>query len=301
MDFISIYIDADNISHKIMPTLFNRIKQLGLIGVLKVYRDWSQQDSVKWCQVAQEYKMEAIQCFRQPHKQSTDIYMITDILNDLWSLPKNDIVIMITCDSDFNHLCHQILKMGKKLIIIGKDSSIANICYQFWNIDDFITSKKMKINHLPTINYENEKQTEEIIKENTHIFFNEESNSDIKSDEIYESQIDNQFINNQFVDIDIRENLIKCMNNKYIMKFVEVKKEIKKYLPLVKLSEKDFNKYKNDFLLIKNKSKILVLYIPEILIKKCNKKKKDISKLITDKYPEILKHIKMDPLINLIY
>jgi len=45
----------------------------------------------------------------------------------------------------------------------------------------------------------------------------------------------------------------------------------------------------------------LVLYIPEILIKKCNKKKKDISKLITDKYPEILKHIKMDPLINLIY
>ena len=131
MDFISIYIDADNISHKIMPTLFNRIKQLGLIGVLKVYRDWSQPDSIKWCQVAQEYKMEAIQCFRQPHKQSTDIYMITDILNDLFTLSKNDIIIMITCDSDFNHLCHQILKMGKKLIIIGKDSSIANICYQF--------------------------------------------------------------------------------------------------------------------------------------------------------------------------
>lgn len=292
MDFISIYIDADNISHKIMPTLFNRIKQLGLIGVLKVYRDWSQPDSVKWCEVAQENKMEAVQCFRQAHKQSTDIYMITDILNDLWSLPKNDIVIMITCDSDFNHLCHQILKMGKKLIIIGKDSSIANICYQFWNIDDFITSKKMKINHLPTINYENEEQTDETSKENTHIFFNEESNSD----EIYASQIDNQF-----VDIDIRENLIKCMNNKYIMKLSEVKKELKKYLPLVKLSEKDFNKYKNDFLLIKNKSKILVLYIPEILIKKCNKKKKDISKLITDKYPEILKHIKMEPLINLIY
>jgi hypothetical protein len=85
------------------------------------------------------------------------------------------------------------------------------------------------------------------------------------------------------------------------MKLSEVKKELKKYAPLIKLSEKDFNKYKNDFLLIKNKSKILVLYIPEILIKKCNKKKKDISKLITDKYPEILKHIKMEPLINLIY
>jgi hypothetical protein len=85
------------------------------------------------------------------------------------------------------------------------------------------------------------------------------------------------------------------------MKLSEVKKELKKYSPLIKLSEKDFNKYKNDFLLIKNKSKILVLYIPEILIKKCNKKKKDISKLITDKYPEILKNIKMEPLINLIY
>jgi hypothetical protein len=283
-----------------MPTLFNRIKQLGLIGVLKVYRDWSQPDSVKWCQVAQEYKMEAIQCFRQPHKQSTDIYMITDILNDLWSLPKNDIVIMITCDSDFNHLCHQILKMGKKLIIIGKDSSIANICYQFWNINDFIVvknaNKKMKINHIPTdnINYQKEDLTEETSQENTHIFFNEESNSD----EIFESQIDNITM---FTDIDIRENLIKCMNNKYIMKLSEVKKELKKYAPLVKLFEKDFSKYKNDFLLIKNKSKILVLYIPEILIKKCNKKKKDISKLITDKYPEILKHIKMDPLINLIY
>jgi hypothetical protein len=179
--------------------------------------------------------------------------------------------------------------MGKKLIIIGKDSSIANICYQFWNIDDFIidkkSNKKMKINHLPTIN------CEETSQENTHIFFNEDSNSDIISDEIDENIP-------LFVD---RETLIKCMNNKYIMKISEVKKELKKYLPLFKLSEKDFNKYKNDFLLIKNKSKILVLFIPEILIKKCNKKKKDISKLITDKYPEILKHIKMDSLINLIY
>ena len=293
MDFISIYIDADNISHKIMPTLFNRIKQLGLIGVLKVYRDWSQTDSAKWCQVAQEYKMEAIQCFRQPHKQSTDIYMITDILNDLFTLSKNDIIIMITCDSDFNHLCHQILKMGKKLIIIGKDSSIANICYQFWNINDFIvvknSNKKMKINHdLEHNNLEKEYQTEETSQENTHIFFNEESNSEIISDEI-------------FVDMDIRETLIKCMNNKYIMKLSDMKKEIKKYAPLIKLSEKDFNKYKNDFLLIKNKSKIIVLYIPEILIKKCNKKKKDISKLITDNYPEILKYVKIDPLINLIY
>jgi hypothetical protein len=194
--------------------------------------------------------------------------------------------------------------MGKKLIIIGKDSSIANICYQFWNIDDFIvvknSNKKMKINHIQTdnINYEKEDLSEKTNQENTHIYFNEESNSDTISDEIYESQIENITM---FTDIDIREHLIKCMNNKYIMKLSEVKKELKKYAPLVKLSEKDFNKYKNDFLLIKNKSKILVLYIPEILIKKCNKKKKDISKLITDKYPEILKHIKMEPLINLIY
>ena len=208
---------------------------------------------------------------------------------------------MITCDSDFNHLCHQILKMGKKLIIIGKDSSIANICYQFWNIDDFIvtknSNKKMKINHITTdkINYEKQDLTEETSQENTHIFFNEESNSDIISDE---NQVENITM---FVDMDIRETLIKCMNNKYIMKLSEVKKELKKYLPLIKLCDKDFNKYKNDFLLIKNKSKILVLYIPEILVKKCNKKKKDISKLITDKYPDILKHIKMDPLINLIY
>ena len=285
MDFISIYIDADNISHNIMPTLFNRIKQLGLIGVLKVYRDWSQPDSVKWCEVAQENKMEAVQCFRQAHKQSTDIYMITDILNDLYTLPKNDIVIMITCDSDFNHLCHQVLKLGKKLIIVGKDSSIANICYQFWSIDDFLVpNKKIKIN----------KEINNFIKEETPL--------DSDSNEFIDFQISPELLFQDTAPNNYKEDLIKVMNNNYVMKLTDVKKEIKKLLPNNKINlEKELSKYTSDFLLIKNKQKVIVLYIPEILIKKCNKKKKDIIKLINDKYPNILNYIKIDILINLIY
>jgi hypothetical protein len=276
MDFVSIYIDADNISHKIMPILFNRIKQLGLIGVLKVYRDWSQTDSTKWSEVAQENKMEAVQCFRQAHKQSTDIYMITDILNDLYTLPKNDIVIMITCDSDFNHLCHQVLKLGKKLIIVGKDSSIATICYQFWNIDDFLVpNKKIK---------------------------NEEKKITIISDEEIDFLITPELLFHDTSPNNYKEELIKGMNNNYVLKLNDLKKEIKKLLPNIKLNlEKELNKYSSDFLLFKNKQKVIVLYIPEILIKKCNMKKKDIIKLINDKYPNIINYIKIDILINLIY
>jgi len=276
MDFVSIYIDADNISHKIMPILFNRIKQLGLIGVLKVYRDWSQPDSTKWSEVAQENKMEAVQCFRQAHKQSTDIYMITDILNDLYTLPKNDIVIMITCDSDFNHLCHQVLKLGKKLIIVGKDSSIATICYQFWNIDDFLVpNKKIK---------------------------NEEKKITITSDEEIDFQITPELLFHDTSPNNYKEELIKGMNNNYVIKLTDLKKEMKQLFPNIKINlEKELSKYTNDFLLIKNKQKVIVLYIPEILIKKCNKKKKDIIKLINDKYPNIINYIKIDILINLIY
>lgn len=148
METIGIYIDGDNISHNIIQNLFKKVNYLGKIVSCKVFRDWSQEDSKKWSTVINEYKLEAIQCFRHAQKQSTDVHMITDIITDLFMYQNISTFIIATCDSDYNHVYQQILKQGKTLIIIGKDAKLSNIANQFWYYNDLLVEEKIISNKL---------------------------------------------------------------------------------------------------------------------------------------------------------
>lgn len=340
----AIYIDGDNMSPKMMSLLKSKVNELGDIGILKVYRDWSQEDSKKWIELYSTYKFEAVQCFRQPKKQSTDVYMITDLMNDIYTNPYISHVVLATCDSDFVHLCHQIKKIGKKLILIGKDKNMENLCYQFWYYNDFLVDsepkkKKQKINVI-----DKKLPIENAIK-NENNFVNENNLNNETEDSLYfsylmnpEKSIDNLDLLNEAIDyqkfmesnkseiyfeddtnkekepvknkvpIDdaaLLDFLKLGMDNNYILPISELKKNLKAYDVN---KEKDINwrkietelkKFPKQFLVVKKKTKIIVLMVPELLKKNVSKNK--IIEIVNHKYFDILKEISIDLLFKNIF
>jgi hypothetical protein len=290
MEMIGLYIDADNISHKIIPELLNRVRKMGNLGIIKVYRDWSQTDSKKWIDVINTYKLEAIQCFRQPKKQSTDIYMITDLCNDLYTFPNLSNIILATCDSDFTHLCHQILKLGRKLILIGKDNKLGSICHDFWYYNDLLKPSNLT------------KQTNVFEKvSNNHEIY--ELSSDSESDDYLSSITHDEKPQKNVSNNDLKKYLIEGMNENYILLISELKKnlkEIKTYNIETnwRKMETEIKKFPSDFLVVKIKSKINILYIPELLNQKFTENQ--LEKILTKTYPDILKQIPLDYMLKLL-
>lgn len=324
----AIYIDGDNMSPKMMPLLKSKVSELGDTCILKVYRDWSQEDSKKWIELYPTYKFEAIQCFRQPKKQSTDVYMITDLMNDVYTNPFISHVVLATCDSDFVHLCHQIKKIGKKLILIGKDKNMENLCYQFWYYNDFLVDnepkkKKQKINIVKEnkvpdnatetednmyfsylMNPEKSIDSQEAIdyknfmeSNNSHIYF-EENNEQVPEQTPPKNKVP--------IDNDTLLNFLKLgMNKNYVLPISELKKNLKEY---DQNKEKDINwrkietelkKFPKVFLVVKKKTKIIVLMVPDLLKKNVSKNK--IIEIVNHKYPDILKELSIDLLFKNIF
>ena len=290
MNLVGIYIDGDNISPQIIPSLLERSKKLGLIGLIKVYRDWSQVDSKKWAQMVQEYKIEAIQVFRQSKKQSTDIYMITDLLNDNYTLNHINHIVMATCDSDFTHLCHFIQRNGKKLIIIGKDISLKHLCYDFWYFNDLLPSTK-KTKSKKYNNYEEEEinlsDNDFFVdingnKLNNNVFFQELDDLSVSDSSPDEGQINN----------DLKKYLYEAMNKNYMLPISEFKKNLKQIIPSTitvnwRKVENELSKFPNDFIVLKKKNKINILLVPDLISKKYSKD--EVKKILQTKYNNIVK------------
>ena len=79
-----LYIDADNVSYKIIERLNEKIN-LNEIIIKKIYGDWSRTELKNWSKKVIDYGLEPIQCFYIGKKQSTDVKLITDISFDICS------------------------------------------------------------------------------------------------------------------------------------------------------------------------------------------------------------------------
>lgn len=149
MNNIGLYIDADNISHKYAEKLFQEIELYGNFFVKKIFADWSKTETKSWAKIIEKYGLEPIQCFRHNKKQSTDIYLITQVINDTYFLPRINHYILATSDSDFIHLCQNLKKLGKQLTIFGNDNSILkNYCDNYISIEDKTNLEKDLINSM---------------------------------------------------------------------------------------------------------------------------------------------------------
>lgn len=123
----AIYIDADNVSYKCIDDILSKATQYNIISK-KIYADWTQDNMKKWADRAKKYGFEGVQCFGNSFKQTSDIYMVTDIINDIYSNNYLECIILATSDIDFTRLCQIVKVKNKKLIIFTpQKSSLANM------------------------------------------------------------------------------------------------------------------------------------------------------------------------------
>ena len=123
----AIYIDADNVSYKSVEEIVSKANNCNVI-IKKIFADWTNESMKKWAKRAKNHGFQGIQCFGNDKKQTSDIHMITDIINDIYTNPHIDMIILATSDIDFTHLCHLIKSKNKKLVIFTpQKSNISNL------------------------------------------------------------------------------------------------------------------------------------------------------------------------------
>ena len=144
----AIYIDADNVSYKSLEEVLYRANNCNVI-IKKIFADWTHESMKKWAAKSKRHGFQGIQCFGNEKKQTSDIYMVTDIINDLYTNKHIEMVILATADIDFTHLCHIIKAKNKKLVIFApQKSNITNMQNNIPKIEHNsspeVTSKKKK-------------------------------------------------------------------------------------------------------------------------------------------------------------
>lgn len=128
-----LYIDADNISYKSINIIDNKI-DLNNISIKKIFGDWSRTELRNWNKKCLDYGLQQIQCQYIGKKQSTDIKLTIEIIEDINKYNINKIYL-ITSDSDFTHLCSHIKSNDIELIVISiNDSILQNFSNDYINI-----------------------------------------------------------------------------------------------------------------------------------------------------------------------
>lgn len=138
---IAVYIDGDNANHKDFSYVYEEIKKHGRVIIGRIYGDWTRSEMKGWKDVSINYALESINCFGLSKKNSTDIYLICDILQDLYKNPHIDTYIIVSSDSDYTHVTKRIRSEGKKAIGIGRKNTplmLKNAC------DIFIATEVIK-------------------------------------------------------------------------------------------------------------------------------------------------------------
>ena len=100
----------------------------------KIFGDWSRTELKNWGKKCLDYGLEQIQCQYIGKKQSTDIKLTIQIMEDIYKY-NIDKIYLITSDSDFTHLCNHIKANNIYLTVISiNDSILQNFSNEYINI-----------------------------------------------------------------------------------------------------------------------------------------------------------------------
>lgn len=149
---VALYIDADNISFRSFERVSSLMKDEGDVIIKNVYGDWGKPEMKSWRTIAIRHGLTTKQCISLARKNSTDIFLIVDLLTDLYEKELIDTFILVTSDSDFTHVAKRIREKGKKVIGIGNMTTplmLQNACHQFCHIDEHQDSDEEDVKIIP--------------------------------------------------------------------------------------------------------------------------------------------------------
>ena len=236
---IAIYVDGDNANYKDFEYVYDEIKKIGRVIIRRIYGDWTNSNMKGWKNISMNYGLETSNCFNLPHKNSTDIYLICDILQDLYKNSNIDVYIIVSSDSDYSHVANRIRSEGKIVIGIGRLKTpdiLKNAC------DKFICTEIIKNNEC---NDENEDDDDEII--------------------VYENN------NNNELELDL---IIKSFSKKKRLTISKLKKNLTKIYDTKNNYNKDdfrffekylLKKYPQNFKVLEENNSVIIINITNLL------------------------------------
>ena len=123
MESIAVFIDADNISWRDAGIIMGEIKGSGRIISCNVYGDWSNTEMSNWLSFSRDNGLTPVQCDMIKGKNSTDIRLMVDIMEYLYTIPHITMFYIVTSDSDYRHVIPKLKLRDKKVYCIGNDNA----------------------------------------------------------------------------------------------------------------------------------------------------------------------------------
>lgn len=134
---IALLIDADNISHRYVKSIFDELNSYGTVSIRRIYGNWKRDHGWRE-ELFLEYSISPIQQFDYTKgKNATDMAMTIDAMDMLY-LNQVDIFCIITSDSDFTKLAIRLRESQKYVIGMGDSktpTALTKACNKFVMLD----------------------------------------------------------------------------------------------------------------------------------------------------------------------
>ncbi|MEA1953904.1 MAG: NYN domain-containing protein [Campylobacterota bacterium] len=144
-DYIALFIDCDNISHKAIEGIINELSKYGIVNIRQAYGNWTKDNLKNWEEKLLEFAIKPIQQFDYSrNKNATDILMTIDAM-DLLHTKDIDAFAFATSDSDFTPVVMRVQAEGIKVYGFGEKKTpkpFMAACSQF------IFTEKLMINQI---------------------------------------------------------------------------------------------------------------------------------------------------------
>ncbi len=150
MKNIALLIDAENISYKSVPLIFNKLSNIGKISIKRVYGDFTAEQLKPWSDTNNEYSLLAI---HQPNyvsgKNTSDIRITMDTMKLLFENKSINAFALASSDSDFTPLVQYLTEKGYSVYGFGDSnktkSCFANACSQFFDVSKSQDDEKIDL------------------------------------------------------------------------------------------------------------------------------------------------------------
>lgn len=122
---IAVLIDADNVSDKYVPFIFDELSNNGTPTYKRIYGDWTTTQNAAWKKVLLNYSIAPIQQYSYTRgKNATDSALIIDAMDILYS-GNVDGFCIVSSDSDFTRLAARLREAGMLVIGMGEQKTPA--------------------------------------------------------------------------------------------------------------------------------------------------------------------------------
>lgn len=134
---VALFIDSENISHRLISEVIERLEGFGEICIKKAYGDWRKENLRAWDEWLSKYSIEPVHLITGNVKKSnsSDIKIAIDVMNTLFS-DRMDYIALVTSDSDFAPLAQEIRTRGIVAIGFGEAKSRDSLKNAFTSFEE---------------------------------------------------------------------------------------------------------------------------------------------------------------------